>query len=39
MLTWGNAPDKQFDYQLSLSSISIAAAVNARKDSLRLQNL
>ena len=34
-----NAPDKQFDYQLSLSSISIAAAVNARKDSLRIQNL
>jgi hypothetical protein len=34
-----NAPDKQFDYILSLTSVELAAAVNAKKDSLRLQNL
>ncbi len=33
------APEKQFDYLLSLTSNSLAAAVNAKKDSLRTQNL
>jgi hypothetical protein len=34
-----SAPDKQFDYLLSLTSSTFAAAVNAKKDSLRTQNL
>jgi hypothetical protein len=34
-----SAPDKLFDYQLSLSSKNLAASVNAKKDSLRIQNL
>ena len=34
-----SAPDKQFDYQLSISSKSLSASVNAKKDSLRIQNL
>ncbi|MDD5672616.1 MAG: hypothetical protein PHC61_00510 [Chitinivibrionales bacterium] len=34
-----SAPEKQFDYSLSLSSIDLAAAVNAAKDSLRMQGL
>jgi hypothetical protein len=34
-----NAPEKQFDYQLSLSSPALAAGVNAKKDSLRTRNL
>jgi hypothetical protein len=34
-----NAPEKQFDYQLSLSSPDLAAKVNAKKDSLRTRNL
>jgi hypothetical protein len=34
-----NAPEKRFDYLLSLSSSSLSASVNAKKDSLRLQNL
>jgi hypothetical protein len=33
------ATEKQFDYQLSLTSNSLAAMVNAKKDSLRTQNL
>jgi hypothetical protein len=33
------APEKQFDYQLSLSSIELGKIVNAKKDSLRIQNL
>jgi hypothetical protein len=33
------APEKQFDYQLSLSSIELGTIVNAKKDSLRIQNL
>ena len=34
-----NAPEKQFDYILSLSSVSLAETVNAKKDSLLMQNL
>lgn len=34
-----NAPEKQFDYVLSLSSVGLAETVNAKKDSLRMQNL
>ena len=33
------APEKQFDFQLSLSSTSLTSTVNAKKDSLRTQNL
>jgi hypothetical protein len=33
------APEKQFDYLLSLTSNSLGAAINAKKDSLRTQNL
>jgi hypothetical protein len=33
------APEKQFDYLLSLTSASLAATVNAKKDSLRTQGL
>ena len=34
-----SAPEKQFDYELSLSSNDLAAMINAKKDSLRIQNL
>jgi hypothetical protein len=34
-----NAPDKQFDYLLSLTSKIYGKTVNERKDSLRIQNL
>jgi hypothetical protein len=34
-----DAPGKKFDYWLSLSSPSLASLVNAKKDSLRAQNL
>jgi hypothetical protein len=34
-----SAPEKQFDYILSLSSNKLAGTVNAKKDSLRTQNL
>jgi hypothetical protein len=33
------APEKEFDYLLSLTSTSLAAMVNTKKDSLRTQNL
>jgi hypothetical protein len=33
------APEKQFDYRLSLSSIALGKIVNTKKDSLRIQNL
>jgi hypothetical protein len=34
-----SAPEKQFDYELSLSSNDLADMINAKKDSLRIQNL
>ena len=34
-----SAPEKQFDYELSLSSNDLAAIINSKKDSLRIQNL
>lgn len=34
-----SAPEKRFDYELSLSSNKLAAIINAKKDSLRIQNL
>jgi hypothetical protein len=34
-----SAPEKQFDYELSLSSNDLAAMINVKKDSLRIQNL
>jgi hypothetical protein len=34
-----SAPEKQFDYELSLSSNDLSAIINAKKDSLRIQNL
>ena len=34
-----SAPEKQFDYLLSLSSNRLSNIVNAKKDSLRMQNL
>jgi hypothetical protein len=34
-----SAPEKLFDYELSLSSNDMTAMINAKKDSLRIQNL
>jgi hypothetical protein len=34
-----SAPDKRFDYTLSLSSLDLASRVNAAKDSLRMKGL
>lgn len=34
-----SAPDKRFDYKLSLASIELAATVNAAKDSLQMKGL
>jgi len=34
-----SAPDKRFDYTLSLSSIELAPKINAAKDSLRMKGL
>jgi len=34
-----SAPDKQFDYTLSLASIALARKVNGARDSLRMRGL
>ncbi len=34
-----SAPEKRFDYMLSLASIGLSSIVNKQKDSLRIQNL